>query len=60
MKEKYVFYATLGIVGGSREETVVIEFDGDETEEEKEEIVREQYDIWLSNFSDFGWYKTEQ
>jgi len=57
--EKYIFYAGIGFANANREEDVEIEFEGDETEEEKESIIQQYYDDWLSNFSDFTWWKSE-
>ena len=59
MSEKYVFFASLGFATANHEEVVEIEFEGNESEEEKEKIIQENYDDWLGNYSDFTWWKKE-
>lgn len=59
MKRKYKFHVSIGYANANREEIVEIEFEGNETEEEIEEILKEEYDAWLYNFLDTGWYEVE-
>lgn len=56
-KETYRFYASIGYANANREEDIEIEFDGTETEDEKEEIIKEEFELWLANFVDFSWCK---
>jgi hypothetical protein len=55
---KYEFYVSTGFVGSHRQETVEIEFKGDETDEEIEEIVQEEFNEWVWNEIDASWTET--
>lgn len=59
IKEKYHFHAGIGYENAYRDEYVEIEFEGNKTGKEKEEIVQEKFDNWLTNFVDFVWSKVE-
>lgn len=59
---KYKFYASLGYTNAKREEDVDIpdeELEG-LSEEEREKYIQEEYDNWLGNTGDFGFYKIEE
>lgn len=55
IKEVYEFRVSTKYVGSEEVEQVEIEFEGDETDEEREEIIQEEYNQWLWNTIDTGW-----
>lgn len=57
IKEVYEFRVSTKYVGSKEVDQVEIEFKGDETEEEKEQIIQNEYNEWLWNAIDTGWKK---
>jgi hypothetical protein len=60
MTRKYEFYLGTGFRGCTHKEIVEIDFEGDETEEEIEDIVNEWYDDWVGNKLDRSWKEIEE
>jgi tripartite-type tricarboxylate transporter receptor subunit TctC len=61
------FYAGLGYVSANRDNTETLEELGlteeeleEMTDDEVEDYIHEQYETWLSNHLDAGWYFKEE
>lgn len=57
---KFKFYVGTGYVGSTREEEVEIpdeEFDGCESQQDKDDIISDWFNDWLGNHLESGWYE---